>query len=495
MISAMNPSSRGAGEFAVWIALAALSAVRLLSLGAYPLMDTTEARYAEIARKMAELGDWVTPWFEYGTPYWGKPPLAFWLTAQSLQWFGVNEFAARLPHLLCALAVAWLVWDLGRSRGRRQADLAVCLLAGSSLFFIAAGAVMTDMALTLSLVLIMRGFWLALGAGGRRAGYGVFVGLALGLLAKGPVVTVLALAPLALWTLATRRAIEVWRALPWLRGLAITVSLVAPWYLLAEWRTPGFLEYFLLGEHWQRFVTPAWSGDRYGNAHAEPLGSIWLFAFWGTLPWSLLLPIAALRWHHSRPPPPPADRQWRLYLLMWALTACLFFTMASNIVWTYALPTLPALALWVAGWLAGVSDQCAVRRVVVAGLVTAQLLFLIYLTQLMATGSDEKKSTKALVHHYAMRAADDEPLIFLGKRPYSAAWYSRGRASPARTRDVLEAHFGPHSGFAAIQEARLPELSDSLRQRLQWIALHGDYGLYYVNAVAAQSDGVAAGAQ
>ena len=34
--------------------------LRLLTLGLYPLSDTTEARYAEIARKMVELGDWVT---------------------------------------------------------------------------------------------------------------------------------------------------------------------------------------------------------------------------------------------------------------------------------------------------------------------------------------------------------------------------------------------------------------------------------------------------
>ncbi|HTM72428.1 MAG TPA: glycosyltransferase family 39 protein, partial [Pseudolabrys sp.] len=57
-------------------------------MGLVPLMDTTEARYGEIARKMAELNDWVTPWFDYGVPYWGKPPLAFWLTATSFKVFG-----------------------------------------------------------------------------------------------------------------------------------------------------------------------------------------------------------------------------------------------------------------------------------------------------------------------------------------------------------------------------------------------------------------------
>ncbi|MEE4277314.1 MAG: hypothetical protein V2I82_02480 [Halieaceae bacterium] len=38
-----------------------------------PLMDTTEARYAEIARIMVESGDWITPQFSLGVPFWGKP--------------------------------------------------------------------------------------------------------------------------------------------------------------------------------------------------------------------------------------------------------------------------------------------------------------------------------------------------------------------------------------------------------------------------------------
>jgi hypothetical protein len=34
---------------------------RLATLGGYPLMDKTEARYAEVGRKMLETGDWILP--------------------------------------------------------------------------------------------------------------------------------------------------------------------------------------------------------------------------------------------------------------------------------------------------------------------------------------------------------------------------------------------------------------------------------------------------
>ena len=53
----------------------AFIAFRLASLGAYPLYDTTEARYGEIARIMLETRDWITPQFDYNIPFWGKRPL------------------------------------------------------------------------------------------------------------------------------------------------------------------------------------------------------------------------------------------------------------------------------------------------------------------------------------------------------------------------------------------------------------------------------------
>ena len=102
--------SEAAARLLAFVLLLAL--VRLLTLGSYPLMDTTEARYAEISRVMVERNDWITPWNDATTPFWGKPPLAFWVTALSLRLFGINEFAARLPHWFMGLAIAWLIWPL-----------------------------------------------------------------------------------------------------------------------------------------------------------------------------------------------------------------------------------------------------------------------------------------------------------------------------------------------------------------------------------------------
>ena len=64
-----------------------------------PLMDKTEARYAEIARIMNETKNWITPQIDYGVPFWGKPPISSWMSAVSIYLFGENEFFLRLPYL------------------------------------------------------------------------------------------------------------------------------------------------------------------------------------------------------------------------------------------------------------------------------------------------------------------------------------------------------------------------------------------------------------
>jgi len=125
----------------------AVAAVRLATLGAYPLLDTTEARYAEIARKMLETGAWLMPQFDYGVPFWGKPPLSTWLCAASMAVFGVNEFAARLPSLLMLMGCGALVYAVAALRGGRdQALWTLALFVATGLVFIAAGGVMTEMA-------------------------------------------------------------------------------------------------------------------------------------------------------------------------------------------------------------------------------------------------------------------------------------------------------------------------------------------------------------
>ncbi|USD36154.1 glycosyltransferase family 39 protein [Ferrimonas sp. SCSIO 43195] len=398
-------------------------AVRLLSLGLYPLMDTTEARYGYMAKLMVDTGNWLTPQFDLGVPFWGKPPLHTWMSAGSAAMLGMTEFALRLPHWLAGLAVVGLVAWMARRQGENPL-LAAMVLATCAIFSVASGAVMTDMALTLGMTVAMLGFYLGW-QGHYRAGYLGFAGLAIGLLAKGPLVIVLMGLAVAPWLLIQHGlgAFRVlWQRFPLLLGTCAMLVIAAPWYLAAEQATPGFLNYFLVGEHFLRFVESGWTGDLYGSAHDQPRGTIWLFWLAAALPWSLILPLLYLRGRRSQPSRQPAPSGWRSFLLCWLISPMVLFTMAGNILPAYVLPGIPALALLCAS-LAKDSDQAWLAKVG----VTMPVLLLVATGVLNLKVGDER-SDKALL---ASEANPALPLLYYGKRTFSGQFYSDGRAQKA----------------------------------------------------------------
>ena len=103
----------------IWL-LGTLLLVRIIAMAVVPLADTTEPRYAEIARLMLTTNDWITPWFEPGVPFWGKPPLSFWAQALSFKLFGINARYLQLFYIGCA-ARPW--WDGAADKaGQNQAQ-------------------------------------------------------------------------------------------------------------------------------------------------------------------------------------------------------------------------------------------------------------------------------------------------------------------------------------------------------------------------------------
>lgn len=476
-----------------WTLLIFTMLVRLLSLGSYPLTDTTEARYGEIARLMAETGDWVTPQIHQGVPFWGKPPLSTWLSAVSIRILGVNEFAARLPSFLIALTVLALVYFFAsRQRGRDFALVAAVGLASSVLFFVSSGAVMTDPALFLGTTLSMVAFWRAMTEKGRSGliwGYFFFVGLALGLLAKGPVALVLTGLPVGGWIGWKRQWGSVWCRIPWLTGLALCLVLSVPWYYLAEVKTPGFLDYFLIGEHWKRFLISGWNGDLYGHAHSYPLGTIWLFWLESALPWTLVFFAALCRKEVRRRAGRILNHSdgWCAYLVLWAVSPMVFFTVARNILPTYILPGLPAFALLMTELV--LADQSSTQqatflptwgsRNMLRAAVVASLLYALGGILVVGHVIPLKKSQKELVTAYQNdRGEFAGQLVYLFKRPHSAEFYSRGRIRFVEQVKDIETYFKNFKkDYFAVKEGQINYLPESFLLRVESLGKFNGYSL------------------
>ncbi|TFL13526.1 glycosyltransferase family 39 protein [Pusillimonas caeni] len=465
--------------------ISVLILARLFSMATLPLMDTSEPRYAEIARVMAASGDWITPWFEPGTPFWGKPPLSFWAQAFSIKSLGLTEFSIRLPSFLVTVALTILVYHAGIVIGdKRMAKWATLILSTMLLPMVSAGAVLTDPFFAFGVTLSMLAFVVAPLKPTWFWRYGFFVGIALGLLSKGPLAVVLVAIAIVPWlALQPDRRTRI-NVFPWLSGLFLIFALSLPWYIAAEIKTPGFLQYFIVGEHFLRFLDGGWNGDLYGTAHEKPLGRIWIEWLFASLPWGPL-GLAVLLWSMIR-----SRRRTKLacfvkkpvvtFLIFWTLAAMVFFTFSANILWTYVLPSLPALALLLAQAATATCCVSTSRRTSYALIAAGSLVpaFSIAVGAIALVAPAQLKTEKELVMAAAQDLEAGKKLYFVGSRPFSARFYSRGQAElipSSRLGSLLEA------GQSALIAMPRSQAFDALRMSassLKLIFQSKRYSLY-----------------
>ncbi len=171
------------------------------------MMDPDEGRYAEIAREMLLLQDWLIPHLNL-LPYLEKPPLVYWLTALSFLAQGPSSWAARLPSALSALGGIFLAYGLGRAFWGPAAGVLSGLILATCGGYVAMGRLITlDMALALFLNLGVGLGYLALSRERRSLWPLAYLALALGVLTKGPVALVLAGIIWAAWSGVTVQAV------------------------------------------------------------------------------------------------------------------------------------------------------------------------------------------------------------------------------------------------------------------------------------------------
>jgi 4-amino-4-deoxy-L-arabinose transferase-like glycosyltransferase len=306
-------------------------------LGVPGLMDPDEGRYAEIAREILVLKDWLIPHLNH-LPYLEKPPLGYWLTALSFGGLGETELAARLPAAVSALAGLFLAYGLGRAFWGPGAGFLSAVVLATCPGYVALGRILTlDMTFSLFLNLAAGLGYLALSR--ERQGLWPWAYLALGLavLTKGPVAVVLAGLIWLLWVLYRKLPLK---SLVSPGGWLILGALSLPWFAWVEWRYPDFFRFFLLEQHLGRFLTAA--------SHPEPFYYYAPIILGLMLPWSFLLPwVVACR---GRLPDP---KEHRPFLLLWAGAILVFFSLSRGKLVPYILPALLPLALLLGEGLAG----------------------------------------------------------------------------------------------------------------------------------------------
>jgi 4-amino-4-deoxy-L-arabinose transferase-like glycosyltransferase len=376
----------GFSSEAKWIllALAALLASVFFRLGDLPLEQPDEGRNAEVAREMKLSGAWLVPTYN-GIDYLDKPAFYFKTVALSLAAFGDSETAARLPSALFATAlVALIYWFCRREFGVRCAGIAAIALATTPLFLINARTVIFDIALAFfTVAAIFAGYlaersesherrrWYLIGAA--AAGFATLV--------KGPVGFLVPILVLLIFNAVSGNR-GAWKRLFGPLNLLVFFAVTLPWFVGLCLAHRDFAYYGLVEESFHRFTTTAFH-------RSKPFYFYGIVLIGMFLPWSLLLPAAAVNAWKSRREKAGAD----VLCVVWLVAVVVFFSLSKSKMPGYILSTTAAGAILVARWfdqaLAEAKPGRAMRYAgialsVICLVATAAVIFLSSHTEMLA---------------------------------------------------------------------------------------------------------------
>ncbi len=146
-----------------WLWIVTLVAVLLFSasMNWMSLKSYDDCFYAQKGVEMWQRGGFFTVTWA-GENDFQYPPLQFWLLGRSFALFGKNDFAARLPSLLMAVAMLLMTYRMGSvTVGRKAAMVATAALMLTPLFVTNARRCQTDIPLafwtTAALLIYMEG--------------------------------------------------------------------------------------------------------------------------------------------------------------------------------------------------------------------------------------------------------------------------------------------------------------------------------------------------
>lgn len=307
-----------------------------------PPFDRDESRYAQASKQMLETGDFINIRFQE-TPRHKKPVGIYWLQSLSVKTFDTTQSFHisyfRLPSIICSfLAVIALFLLSEPILGAIKSFLAATILASTLSTIAEAHLATTDAALLLSSVVTMIPLIRTFGSSTVHCSPCLlnallfWIGLALGILIKGPVLPAIVTLAAISHSAHTRSIAWILRLRPWI-GVPILTIIVMPWLKAIQEQTKGGF----ISNSFQGDILPKLIGIH--ESHAGFPGYYALTALISFWPWTFLLVptvVSMLRqWRE------PTHYGWTL----WLAPAWIALELTPTKLPHYSLPLFPALAV------------------------------------------------------------------------------------------------------------------------------------------------------
>jgi len=310
----------------------------LLTAGTYGVIETSDARYAEIGREMFISGDWLHPNL-LDIHHYHKPPVTYMITALGYDLFGITHFGARFFLQIAVLLQILLVYLLAvaLTENKRTALWASAIYFSFPIVLIASRNLTTDAFLTLFTLLSIYA-WVKYRKSGTFPWLYLFTfSLGLGFLTKGPVVF---LAPV-IFALLYNRFEKEKHAWHWhhLFAWGLFLLIATSWFFYLVMDDPAFWNYFIGRQTVDRFSHNVFN-------RSEPF---WYFIVLTPLlgmPWLFLLP-----WYIKKLHIPFNTKTIEGVLLLTVAIPLFFFSLSTSKRVLYILPLYPLFAIIVAQML------------------------------------------------------------------------------------------------------------------------------------------------
>lgn len=229
------------------------------NLGHHPIQIWDEARLATNAVEMMENGDLVVTYFQGEPDLWNtKPPMMIWTQVISMNIFGVNDIAVRLPSAFAALFTGLLLMLFS---AKFLKDPLIGIVAALTLVtfhgFVAMHASRTgdyDAMLTLFTTLSTLAFFVFIDSGKNKYLYIFFIGLILAVLTKS-IQGLLFLPAIFLYDIARKKLYGLLKNRHVYIGVFLFAAVVTGFYLLREYMDSGYLEAVQNNELLGRYTT------------------------------------------------------------------------------------------------------------------------------------------------------------------------------------------------------------------------------------------------
>jgi 4-amino-4-deoxy-L-arabinose transferase-like glycosyltransferase len=317
----------------LWLLIGILSIVMLATSGLWGVVETSEARYAEISREMLRSNDWMHPTL-LNIHHYHKPPVTYWITATAFSIFGVNPFATRFFLTIAFTIQILLVYLITREmlHNKRVAWYAALIYATLPIVMISVRGLTTDAYVNTFVLLGVYAWILYCKRGNRRYAFGFALAMGFGFMTKGPAVIVIpACVVLSLWTYVRPQRLS-----PATIGVSLILFIVSgfTWFAYVIYEDPQLADYFFF----HHIV------DRVSHAEVFSRREPWYYYLpivpLITLPWIVSFVEALKKGQMHR-----QDSLVRRVMIGWVVAPFIIYSIASSKLVLYILPLFAGFAI------------------------------------------------------------------------------------------------------------------------------------------------------